>query len=355
MRNTHRHLLLLAAAASVPAAASAQNSHVAPSPQRYANLWAGNNGSGVGIAVTSALTSRSQQLYVAPLPANSGITSVAFRRTANDDDYAAYTVDAEIALGSSSATPATLSSAFATNLTPDYTIVVPRQVYNIAAYPANSSPHDWITFPLSQPWQYQGPNLLVDMLCHASTNTNPTLRLDRCFASTSGEAINFGTNCGGATISSTSTNRYLPGSTVDVSLAGAAANLPAFLATGFDAALLAGAVPLPFDLASVGAPGCLLHVDPVATATLVTDPTGGASLPLPLPNNPSLSNVGVAFQWIYVDPNAGNPLNLAVTAARLMNIGPRTCPNNGYVYSFDVNDLTGATQAGGPIARFTTQ
>ena len=57
------------------------------------------------------------------------------------------------------------------------------------------------------------------------------------------------------------------------------------------------------------------------------------------------------FQWLYADPNSGNPVGFLTSNGRFVRLGPRTCPNR-YVYDlFDETVPTGTLQAGGPIAR----
>lgn len=99
--------------------------------------------------------------------------------------------------------------------------------------------------------------------------------------------------------------------------------------------------------------GCTLLTDPAITVPMLTDGSGGASLPIPIPTA-GASGVGVAMQWIYFDPAMPNPLGLLSTNGRLVHIGPLICPNR-YVYDlFNVNSLTGTVQAGGPIAQVFT-
>ncbi|MBK8980237.1 MAG: hypothetical protein IPM29_30415 [Planctomycetes bacterium] len=321
-------------------------------PARFAGVWGGNNGSGASVA---AAAGRTQQLYVAPLPAGVIVTAIAFRRAAGTIDHAAFQVETEIAMADTAATPGSLSTLFAANVTPSLGTVVARRTFSIAPQPAQSSPAGWIAFPASQPFAFRGPNALLDVTCHASTRTSPVLRLDRCFASPYGEGVTFGRGCGSATIDSRSAGGYLPTDGVTVSLARAPARQPAFLLAGLDLVDW-NATPLPFDLGNVGTqPGCALLVAPIARATVSTDANGAALVPFVVPAVPTLADAAVVFQWLYVDPASARPLALSTTPAELVRIGPRSCPDNAYVYAFTPGALTGTVQAGGPIVRFTTR
>jgi hypothetical protein len=72
----------------------------------------------------------------------------------------------------------------------------------------------------------------------------------------------------------------------------------------------AGGIPLPFDLAAVGAPGCKLLVSLQILLTTPTDQNGLAKVTLPLPNDKSLIGAKLFQQWAVVDPSA-NALGLA--------------------------------------------
>jgi hypothetical protein len=276
------------------------------------------------------------------------VLGVGFRRTAGITDYAGLTLDLEILLSSTTATLATLSSTFAANLGNDAAVVFPRQMINIPARAANSGPGDFIMFPTSAPWAFNGPNFLVQIKAFAPTWSSTGYRCDRCFAATTGESISFGRGCGAGTAAST--GAYAPGATFNITLAAAAPNQPALSFLGFDLQNFGG-VPFPLDLTALGMTGCVLLVPPAFPGVSLTDGSGAASLAVPVPNDASLSNVAMGFQWIYADPNSGNPVGFLTSNGRFVRLGPRTCPNR-YVYDlFDETVPTGTLQAGGPIAR----
>lgn len=94
------------------------------------------------------------------------------------------------------------------------------------------------------------------------------------------------------------------GSTMTVELTDGPVNSVAFLNMGFDTRS-AGPLALPFDLAPFGAPGCTIWHDLIATfPSTRTGPSGGAALPLPIPNDPTLMAARVYASWLCVDPGA---------------------------------------------------
>ena len=79
-------------------------------------------------------------------------------------------------------------------------------------------------------------------------------------------------------------------------------------------------VPLPLDLAAVGAPGCNLYASPdvVNTIFLVN---GAGSLTWNIPNLPSAAGATFATQGVVLDPTSPLPLQLDMTAGRRCTIG----------------------------------
>lgn len=115
------------------------------------------------------------------------------------------------------------------------------------------------------------------------------------------------------------------GSNYVLRLERALANTLAVVAVGFSNTLANGAVPLPFDLAALGAPGCFLRVDPAITFGLVTDPAGLAFLDFVLPGQPSLRGATLFQQALCFDPLVpGNTLQLTVSNDSKIVCGDRT-------------------------------
>lgn len=75
---------------------------------------------------------------------------------------------------------------------------------------------------------------------------------------------------------------------------------PAFLTVGFWIGF-----PFPLDLAPYGMPGCTAYVPSAAIATAVADGTGAGSLPLQIPNDPTLAGLFYYAQWFPLDLTLG--------------------------------------------------
>ncbi len=315
-------------------------------PREYTNLWGGNNGSGVGFGTS---TNRVQALYIAPVAAKTPLFGVGFRRTVGTTASSAFSVNMEVSFSSTQQTLTTLSSTFSTNVGSDATVIF-KGALQVGAMPANVSAAAFVNIPASKLWIFGGPNLLVEMKTGTFVSGSP-IRMDRCFErTTAGEAVSFGQGCGNATIGGSGS--YTPGNSFTITLSGAPAKQPVLPIIGLDSAN-----GIPLDLGAIGMTGCeMLTNMSLPQAFMLTDTSGAASLgTLQVPNLPGLGGLGIAFQWLYGDPNASNPLKALATGGRLVHIGPILCKNR-YVYSFTSETATtGTVQAGGPIARIQTK
>lgn len=112
----------------------------------------------------------------------------------------------------------------------------------------------------------------------------------------------FGTGCSG----SAGTPRLgwfglpMAGQSFDVLLDRAPANGIALLEIG-DSDTTYNGLPLPFDLAALGAPGCSLRTAVTATFAVTTDAAGQATQTLTIPANPSLAGFRFWNQWACLD------------------------------------------------------
>lgn len=101
----------------------------------------------------------------------------------------------------------------------------------------------------------------------------------------------------------------------------ACANLPgstvALLALGFSDQSWNG-VPLPLDLAVVGAPGCLLRQDGAITEAIVA--SGSTQRSITLPNTPSIIGANLYSQFLVADAPA-NALGWTISNARKLVVG----------------------------------
>lgn len=104
----------------------------------------------------------------------------------------------------------------------------------------------------------------------------------------------------------------------------AAGNLGLML-TGFSNQLLGGAIPLPLDITSIGAPGCTLNVDPAVIEVLVGNPSGVAQYTLTIPGNPALKGAVLYQQpckWDFATPI--NPIGIQPGGYARYIIGDRS-------------------------------
>lgn len=104
----------------------------------------------------------------------------------------------------------------------------------------------------------------------------------------------------------------LLGSTFVAAFHAAPANAAVFGLLGLSRTLAAGTLPLPFDLAPFGAPGCRLEVDPLSVQLLFANASGDASWPLSLPYQPAVLGLMFHQQGMVLDP-AANALGLTAS------------------------------------------
>jgi len=83
---------------------------------------------------------------------------------------------------------------------------------------------------------------------------------------------------------------------------------------------MSGSTPLPYSLASLGAPGCSVQASPLVTLLSPTDPAGAATLTATLPNTPAAIGFQIFNQWFCFDATA-NALGMTVSNAGKGTIG----------------------------------
>jgi hypothetical protein len=82
-----------------------------------------------------------------------------------------------------------------------------------------------------------------------------------------------------------------------VTVRSAEPSFPAVLMLGASRTTWLG-LNLPLDLTGAGAPGCTLAVAPLLFLTTVSDPSGSASVPVSIPNDPALDGAALFSQWL---------------------------------------------------------
>ncbi len=95
----------------------------------------------------------------------------------------------------------------------------------------------------------------------------------------------------------------MAGTSWNVQLSRAPGSTVALLAVG-DSDTVAGALPLPFSLAALGAPACSLLTSFPVTLAIPTDVTGESVLTLALPANPAIIGLPLFNQWFVLDTPA---------------------------------------------------
>ena len=125
-------------------------------------------------------------------------------------------------------------------------------------------------------------------------------------------SLGYGTGCLGTSIGRS--GRPATGISFAAHLNGASPSRPAFLILGRSRDLW-GALSLPFELSSIGAPGCSVLASIDLTLSAATDPTGSATTNLTIPNLPSLLGAVMYLQWASIDAVGTNPLPLAFSNA----------------------------------------
>lgn len=237
------------------------------------------------------------------------------------------TVDLEIRVGYTTRTPTTLGTTFASNFDSGAAVVVlPRAQIVFPDQPAN--PTDPADFLLTIPWPITfdwvpaaGRNLLIEVAVFGNSNGGSTwgYPLDATWGGTARlygagpTAVtgtlesNYGlvigiralTHTAVPTLYSTSTPQI--NDTFRVRIGQARASSSAVLFLGFSNVSWSG-VPLPLDLAWLGAPSCavLTSVDNVQTVRL--DATGAGSHSYALPNSIYLLGLRFYNQALVADP-----------------------------------------------------
>jgi hypothetical protein len=316
-------------------------------PPEYERAW--------GRGSTSALagnTTRTQIVLANPVPVGTLILGFGLRDATGTADGAAFTADIEVSVSSTAAVPGALSTTWTLNHGTDLATVLPRQIVNIAAMPANRSTGLFTQIQFATPFVFGlngATNLCIDLTVFGRS-AGAQWSTDRAFAATAGRATNTGIGCGAGTITSTSTGgsgAYTAGASLNVALANAPANTAALLMYSFDQKDFAPGLPLPLDLSLLGtAPGCDLMLNPSEGFTVyIADGAGAATASFVIPAG--IAQVGLGLQWGYfVPPSALNPFGLEITNNRTLWIGPEiVLPNAQYVWHLSSATSATATSA----------
>lgn len=181
---------------------------------------------------------------------------------------------------------------------------------------------DAVVITLAQPFRYRGGNLCLEFegepVPGASAAWWP---IDAYTASGTGVVTRIGTSCAPSLSASAAGASLTPGCTLRLIGSGQAGS------AGF---FLLGAVRLtsPFDLAFLGAPGCLVHTVPeVSLPTPFSTPPhadmpGDAGVELHIPNQGGLLGSELIAQWLNLQRVPTNAAGLATSNALGLRLSP---------------------------------
>lgn len=302
------------------------------SPSAYATV---EGPSRVGFPFTGTTTTRYQQ--ICSIKGTPGvIQAVSFRRD-NDvivasADYVAFSTTLDLYLSTSPRSALTMSRTFAANIGPDVTKVFASTANWPAQVKVPPGPTGFAyTIPVSQPFfLFPGTgDILVDVHKYSSTNTNSMFF---CDADSSGlgqgfASVKLGEGCPGAGKSEVVVySSWFPGAMGRVLLWKAPSNTPALFVVGTSSTSFSG-IPLPLDLAVIGAPGCPLYTNIFLSLAGVTSTSTTAynsrwDLSLTVPADPALSGVTVYQQFLLVgDTFIGNAAALSTSQGYGVTLG----------------------------------
>lgn len=257
------------------------------------------------------------------------------------------TIDVEVRMAH--ALPTTVSGSFDQNLVRDNTLVFPRGSLTLQS-PGSSATPVQISFQTEFVWDGES-GVIVDIKLYDNGNNgqpytydmeynaftqhrstrlyttgNPNATTAATVSTGTGLTVRFlydealpwpyGQGCAGdggfVPVHGTDGGFPIPGNTsYGMTLTGAPSQRSAlFFIGGSDTQW--GSLTLPYELVLLGANGCFVLADPIASATVTTvgggPGSGIARFPFPMP--PTTGYVGTSFysQWLVLDPNAPNGL-----------------------------------------------
>jgi hypothetical protein len=139
-----------------------------------------------------------------------------------------------------------------------------------------------------------------------------------------GTVVGIGVGCPGSNgtpavaVTTTAPGGVQIGATIRYELSSARASTLAFLMLGVSTTTWNG-VPLPLDLAVLGAPACFLRHDPLLFFNAATNGSGQAAVPIPWPNDVNLIGSRHFVSFGVVDPS--NTLGVVVSGALRVTLG----------------------------------
>lgn len=340
-------------------------------PAAFQNYGSGCAGSGLGLGAKAIVPSavaasfgntnnnipfswqptRYQQVFLgselgSPLP----FVALQLRQDDQFSNFDAHKVDLAIWLGGSTYDHNSITNTFDGNFNSTAapkTLVFKQRNYSFPKMPpANpTNPADFfITFPFDAPYVLtlaSGENMVIEVINYGNTNGNQlfTYPLDahssttttRLYASGNptattgtlgrgyGHVMAFA-QLGGATQPLHIQNSNTPkiGTDFHFELLHARGNAPGVMIAG-TSNTNSGGIPLPFSLASLGAPGCSLLASTTITLPIMTNAGGDLALTLSIPSNPALDGFNLFLQFAVTD--TVNALGLVTSDGGQLTIG----------------------------------
>lgn len=310
-----------------------------PDPQRGIVLPAATTGGGrTQFPLASGPLTLQQSFAGTAFGGPTTITALAFRRAGDQSHSPGWRAQVEVRMGYTSLLAAQLAPNLSQNRNGSMTTALPPTWLDLrpAAGIPDPGEFDYVV-PLAQPFTYdpqQGHLLLeVQLLGNNQNNAPADCWLDAHQGPGHGRAYSF--VVGGTTFTLTDDRTTtvavltaasigavprldwrsapMPGGTLQVILRQAAPSAPTVLLQGHVDTNWNGQ-PLPWELGGLGAPGCVLRLQPDALLAVLTDAAGATELALPLPADPALVGLTVLHQFATLDA-AANALGLTLSDA----------------------------------------
>ena len=320
--------------------------HVVPAAQAAAF---GNNNNNIPYSWTPA---RYLQVFLgSELPAGpTPIIGLGLRQDDSFSGFTAHKVDMALWIGGTTFDHNTITATFDNNFNVSAqpkTLVFRQREYSFPQMPPSNptNPADFfVNIPFDAPYVMNvgSDNVVVETANYGNTNGNAvfTYPLDAHSGATTTRLYALGTPTAasgtlgigyglvyafrqiGATPAIptiTNSNTPLLGGSFHYELLHSARNAPTGLIIGASNTM-SGSIPLPFNMAPIGAPGCFLLASTDVILGMLTGPGGDLANTLPVPNNIALDGQSLYIQHFIIDPGT-NPLGITTSNAGQLTLG----------------------------------
>lgn len=268
------------------------------------------------------------------------------------------------AVGGTTMSPTTMTTNFATNVTHTLTTVVSGN-YNLPAQAPTATPRPFnISFGWSVPYVLDCTkyNLLFDVTLPGPVGKSNYIVDGEVYSGTGGggNVSSFGSTGAFSSLElvqlGANANSLVPGGSLDVTCGKFNNSYIGYLIFGTSDKSWTG-VPLPLDLALIGAPKNKLYVSMDLLVPFSTNNQNVSSFTANIPNNPAYAGQRFFAQAYYQDQNANNAGLVATHGLNLLTGGGNTGPITQVVGHYDStmangNFYNGANRYGGPVAEF---